>query len=96
MWVVTTSVSVPSGTSAESLRAALEDAAVPVVRTLPGLRSATWTISADGTHGLGFYVFETEEAARQRAATYEVGAAAPGGVTIVDVGLYDVLVDLRP
>ena len=96
MWVVTTSVTVPAGTSAESLRDALEESAVPTVRSLTGLRSATWTISDDGTHGLGFYVFDTEEAARERAAIYQVGAPAPGGVTIVGAELYRVLVDVRP
>ena len=95
MWVVTTTVSVPSEATAESLRAALEEAAVPVVRELAGLRSATWTIADDHSQGLGFYVFDTEDAARQRAANYEVGAAAPGGVTILDVGLFEVLVDVR-
>jgi len=96
MWVVTTNVSVPSGTTPESLKAALEESAVPSVRALTGLRSATWTISDDGTHGLGFYVFETEEAARGRHATYEVGGAGPGGVTIQSVGLFRVLADVRP
>lgn len=96
MWVVTTNVAVPSGTTPESLRAALEESAVPAVRVLTGLRSATWTISDDGTRGLGFYVFETEDAARQRMSTYEVGASAPGGVTIESVGLFQVLVDVRP
>lgn len=94
MWVVTTTVSVPPEATAESLRSALEEAAVPVVRELAGLRSATWTISEDHTHGLGFYVFDTEGAARQRFSNYEVGSAAPGGVTIVDVGLFEVLVDI--
>lgn len=96
MWVVTTNVAVPSGTTTESLRAALEESAVPAVRALTGLRSATWTISDDGTSGLGIYVFEAEDPARQRLATYEVGAPAPGGVTIESVGLFHVLVDVRP
>lgn len=96
MWVVTTNVSVPSDTSPDSLRAALEESAVPAVRALAGLRSATWTISDDGARGLGFYVFETEEAARQRLATYEVGGSGPGGVTIESVGLFQVLADVRP
>lgn len=65
------------------------------MRELAGLRSATWTIAEDHTHGLGFYVVDTEDAARQRAANYVVGAAAPGGVTILDVGLFKVLVDIR-
>jgi hypothetical protein len=95
MWVVTTTVSVPPEATAESLRLALEEAAVPAVAELAGLRSATWTIAEDHSRGLGFYVFETEDAARQRAATYEIGAAAPGGVAIVDVGLFEVLVDIR-
>lgn len=96
MWVVTTNVSVPSGTTTESLRAALEESAVPSVRALPGLRSATWTIADDGTRGLGFYVFETEDAARQRHATYRVGDPGPGGVTIESVGLFQVLTEARP
>ncbi len=95
MWVVATIVSVPPDATPESLRAALEEAAVPVVRELAGLRSATWTIADDHSHGLGFYVFDTGDAARQRASNYEVGAAAPGGVTILDVGLFEVLVDIR-
>ena len=93
--VVTTTVSVPADATVESLRTALEEGAVPVVEQLDGLRSATWTVSEDRTHGLGVYVFDTEEAARQRAAGYEVGAGGPGGVTIDAVGLYEVLVDVR-
>lgn len=95
MWVVTTTVAVPSGTTIESLRSALEESAVPAVRQLADLRSATWTIAEDGSKGLGFYVFDSEDAARSRAASYEVGASAPGGVTITDVGLYEVLADVR-
>jgi hypothetical protein len=91
MWAVTTIVSVPPGVAAESLRQALEEAAVPAVRTLPGLRSAVWTLSDDHRTGVGFYVFETEEAARARASVYVVGAEAPGGVTISDVPVLQVL-----
>lgn len=94
MWVVTTNVTVPPGTTADSLRAALEDSAVPAVRALADLLSATWTVSEDGTHGVGFYVFATEEAARQRFATYEIGGSGPGGVTIDGVGLLRVLADV--
>jgi hypothetical protein len=36
-------------------------------------------------------VFETEEAARARASVYVVGAEAPGGVTISDVQVLQVL-----
>jgi hypothetical protein len=96
MWVVTTNVAVPPDATPESLRVALEESAVPAVRALAGLRSATWTISDDGTHGLGFYVFDSEDAARQRLATYRVGDPGPGGVTIESVGLFEVLTEARP
>lgn len=95
MWVVTTAVSVPAGTTVEDLRDALEEGAVPVARGLAGLRSATWTISDDRTHGLGFHVFDSEDAARQRHASYEIGSSAPGGVTITDAGLFEVLIDVH-
>lgn len=94
MWGVSTMVTVPPGTTSEDLRRALEDVAVPAVRALPDLRHATWTVTDDHTTGEGFYLFETEAAARARAASYVIGAPAPGGVTIAKVTVLEVLVHI--
>ncbi|MFM8305469.1 MAG: hypothetical protein ACKOA9_14445 [Actinomycetota bacterium] len=91
MWAVMTTVSVPAGADPEYLRRSLEEGAVPAVRALADLRSATWTLTDDHATGTGFYVFATEDAARARAAIYAVGAAAPGGATITAVTVLAIL-----
>lgn len=93
-WLVTTTVSLPPGSDPEELRRALEESAVPAVRQLDDLVRAVWTVSDDGLSGVGIYRFASEHAARSRAASYTIGADAPGGATITDVAVLRLLVEV--
>lgn len=94
MWAVVSIVSVPPGHGVTELRAALEETAVPALRSIDGFLGATWTLSDDRSTGIGFYRFATERGARTRAGSIEVGGAAPGGATVIDVHLLEVVLDI--
>lgn len=94
MWAVIATVALPAGSDPEALRQSLLESAVPAVRALDGLVDATWTISEDRASGVGIYRFQSEQQARERASTIEVGSAAPGGATVAAVALLEVLVEI--
>ena len=94
MWAVVIDVSLPVGSDPQVLRMELLEHAVPVVRALEGLVDATWTISEDRTRGTGFYRFVSQEGAHARAASVGIGDAAPGGATVTNVEVLEVLVDI--
>jgi len=66
------------------------DALVGFVKAVPGFVRGTWT--TDGTRGLSFILFDSEEAAR----TFAANAAVPpdAGVTMRSVDVYEVARDV--
>jgi hypothetical protein len=93
MWAVVTTVTVPEQASTASLRQALSEEAAPLAQSLPGFVRGTWTLSADHRRGIGIVVFTDEESARARLADISVGSMGPGGATITETDLFEVLAE---
>lgn len=81
---------IDAGRTAEA-EAMLRDVVGPQVKSAPGLVSATWGRSADGTEGRSVAVFETEEQANAMlGAVKAIPAEAPISVqsaTVLEVTL---------
>lgn len=71
----------------ESAQSQLRDQVVPTVRQAPGFQTGYWM--ANGDNGISFIVFDSEEAAR--SASEMVRSAAPGGVTVEEVDVREVV-----
>jgi hypothetical protein len=94
MWALVVTVSLPLGKRPDQLREDLTESAVPATANLSSLVDATWTLSEDGRKGIGFYRFTSRDAAHARASGVGIGDAAPGGATVIDVEVLEVLVDI--
>jgi len=68
MYAVITRVDIDP-TRAEEAREGLIEMVVPAVRQRPGLQGAYWFRSLDGSSGISFELYDTEEAAQAIAAT---------------------------
>ena len=71
----------------------LQNVIGPQVKAAPGLVSAVWGRSADGTEGRSVAVFETEEGARGMLAAVE-GIPAEAPVKVVSVSVLEVALQL--
>lgn len=72
----------------------LDEEVVPTVSQAPGFQAGYWSRSEDGSNGLAFLAFESEEAAR-RAHDIVTGPDGPAGegspVTLQDAEVREVL-----
>ena len=73
--------------------AMLENAVAPQVKQAPGLVSATWGRSADGTEGRSVVIFETEEVARAMLAVVE-GMPSDAPTRILSASVLEVVLQL--
>ncbi len=63
------------------------------IARFPGLIWKIWAVNESGTHGAGFYLFDTEEHARLRAAYAEKFYPKTPGLSHVVCRIYQVLED---
>jgi hypothetical protein len=73
--------------------AMLRDVVAPMVRQAPGLVSATWARSADGTEGRSVAIFDSEEAAQAMLGVVR-GIPAGAPVRVVGASMLEVVLQL--
>ena len=71
----------------------LEESLIPIIKALPGFRTARFLRSLDGKSGVGAVIFDTEANAKEGldAMTGKRPAEAP---PVVSTALYEVIVEV--